>query len=253
MNIKNFEKWDMTPMSYSRLSAFKNYPTQFIINKIFKYQIPPSPAMRTGHYVEELLHQKLIGEEVKLDKALLQFEEEFKDYFNGDDVAKYLDLIPKFYKNCEGLFTKMGNYKIHSYQEELHTEILGIPFLGYSDFVFDMGDELFVYDLKTKGRMAINHGDKLQQWIYKKALEEKYNKKVSCHLYIVTPTKHHFEEIIFEDNHEIEIHNILKGLNKVFELCNEPKDFAYLYQPNKDDFIWNSPQMITARQEIWGI
>ena len=253
MNTSNFEKWGMNPMSYSRLSAFRNYPTQFIINKIFKYEIPPSPAMKTGHYVEELLYQKLQGETPNVDKALLDFEEQLQDYHDQEAVQKYLGLIPKFYKQCEGLFAKMGNYKIHSYQEELRTNILGVDFIGYSDFVFDMDDELFVYDLKTKGRMSVNHSDKLQQWIYKKALEEKYQKKVSCHLYIVTPSKHHFEEIVFEDSHQIEIHNILKGMNKVFEMCNEPKDFAYLYQPNKDDFIWNSPEMIKARGEIWGI
>lgn len=253
MNIKNFEKWGMNPMSYSRLASFRNYPTQFIINKIYKYNIPPSPAMRTGHFVEELLYQKLKGETPAMDKALLDFEEQMQDYHDQDQVQKYLKLIPKFYDNCEGLFKKMGNYPIHSYQEELHTSILGVNFLGFSDFVFDLGDELLVYDLKTKGRMAVNHSDKLQQWIYKKALEEKYQKKVSCHLYIVTPSKHHFEEIVFDDSHEIEINNLLKGLDKVLHFCNSKEDFALLYQPNKDDFIWNSPEMIKARGEIWGI
>lgn len=253
MNKANFEKWGMNPMSYSRLSSFRNYPTQFIINKIFKYNIPPNPAMRTGHYVEDLLHQKLKGDTVNLDQALLDFENEFENYHDQANVKKYLGYIPKFYHHCEGLFKKMGNYKLHSFQEELHTEILGVNFVGYSDYVFDMGDELFMYDLKTKGRMSINHSDKLQQWIYKKALEEKYNKKVSCHLYIVSPTKHHFEDIIFNDSHEIEINNILKGMDKVFEICNTKEDFALLYQPNLDDFIWNNPDIIKARGEIWGI
>ena len=253
MNIDNFKKWGMERMSYSRMSSFKNYPSQFVINRIYGYDTGSSPAMLTGNIVEQMLYDYMIGAESPLEMHLDEFAEKFADYHKQEDVVKYLELIPKFYKNCEALFNKMSNYKLHSYQEELRTEILGIPFLGYSDFVYDMGDELFVYDLKTKGRLSINHSDKLQQWIYKKALEEKYNKPVTCHLYIVTPTKHHFEEIVFNYSHEVEIHNILKGMNKVFELCNDKKDFAFLYQPNLDDFIWNSPKIIQARKEIWGI
>lgn len=253
MNIKNFKKWGMERMSYSRLNSFKNYPSQFVINRIYGYDTGSSPAMSCGNVVEDMLHNYMQGNDINLSSILESFAEKFADYHKQEDVIKYLELIPKFYKNCEALFNKMGNYKLHSYQEELHTEILGIPFLGYSDFVFDMGDELFVYDLKTKGRMSIKHSDKLQQWIYKKALEEKYDKPVTCHLYIVTPTKHHFEEIIFNYSHEVEIDNILKGMNKVFEFCDDKKDFAFLYQPNLDDFIWNNPQIIQARKEIWGI
>ena len=253
MNLENFKKWNMNPMSYSRLNSFKTYPCQFIINRIYGISTGTNPAMVTGNIVEEMLNNFMKGEELPLKTHLDEFAERLADFNDQEQVVKYLELIPQFFSQCKPLFEKMGNYKLHSYQEELHTEILGIPFIGYSDFVFDMGDELFVYDLKTKGRMAINHSDKLQQWVYRKALEEKYNKKVTCHLYIVTPTKHHFEEILFNDSHEIEIHNILKGMNKAFELCNDKKDFAYLYQPDTDNFIWNSPNMVKARQEIWGI
>lgn len=253
MNLDNFRKWEMNPMSYSRLNSFKTYPCQFIINKIFGINTGTNPPMLTGNIVEEMLNNFMKGEELPLKTHLDEFAERLADFHDQEQVVKYLELIPQFFSQCKPLFEKMGNYKLHSYQEELHTEILGIPFIGYSDFVFDMGDELFVYDLKTKGRMAINHSDKLQQWVYRKALEEKYNKKVTCHLFIVTPKKHHFEEIVFEDAHEIEIHNILKGMNKAFELCNDKKDFAYLYQPDTSSFIWNSPDMVKARQEIWGI
>jgi hypothetical protein len=54
-----------------------------------------------------------------------------------------------------------------------------------------------MYDLKTKGRMAINHYDKLQQWFYRKALQETYNVEVECFLFIVTPAKSHLEPIDF--------------------------------------------------------
>ncbi len=256
MNKENFSKFDLLPMSYSKLNSFRSYPTQFIINKIFKINTGTNPAMFTGIIVEELLKDLLEGNdsEQNTQYALKDFQRELADYHDQDQVAKYLKLIPKYYENCRALFNRFGNQPLHSYQEELTVEIEGIPFIGYSDFVWDLGEEgMFIFDLKTKGRMAINHSDKLQQLIYKKALEEKYQKPVHCNLFVVTPTKHHFEEIVFTDEHEIEIRNILKGMDKVLQLCNTPKDFAYIYQPNVDDFIWNSPKMVEARRQIWGI
>jgi hypothetical protein len=77
--------------------------------------------------------------------------------------------------------------------------------------------------------------------------------EVECYLFIVTPAKSHLEPIDFIDEYEIEISNGLKSMNKVLELCNEPKDFAYLYQPNVDDFFWRSPHLKNARKDIWGI
>ncbi|BAQ91830.1 nuclease [uncultured Mediterranean phage uvMED] len=256
MNKENFSKFDLLPMSYSKLNSFRSYPTQFIINKIFKINTGTNPAMFTGIIVEELLKDLLEGNdsEQNTQYALKDFQRELADYHDQDQVAKYLKLIPKYYENCRALFNRFGNQPLHSYQEELTVEIEGIPFIGYSDFVWDLGEEgMFIFDLKTKGRMAINHSDKLQQLIYKKALEQKYQKPVHCSLFVVTPTKHHFEEIVFTDEHEIEIRNILKGMDKVLQLCNTPKDFAYIYQPNVDDFIWNSPKMVEARRQIWGI
>jgi len=260
MDKEGFEHWELLPMSYSKLNSWRSYPCQFIINKIFKINTGTNPAMFTGIIVEELLKDLLQGNDSENNTyhALKDFQRQLADYHNQDEVAKYLKLIPKYYENCRALFNRFGNQPLHSYQEELNIDIevdgVKIPFVGYSDFVWDLGEEgMFIFDLKTKGRMAINHSDKLQQLIYKKALEQKYQKPVHCSLFVVTPTKHHFEEIEFTDEHEIEIRNILKGMDRVLQVCDEPKDWAYIYQPNVDDFIWNNPKMVEARRQIWGI
>jgi len=41
MDKKNFEKWGMERMSYSRLNSFKNYPCKFILEKIYGYKFIP--------------------------------------------------------------------------------------------------------------------------------------------------------------------------------------------------------------------
>mgnify|MGYP001312931038 CR=1 FL=1 len=247
-----FKKFDLLPMSYSKLNSFSNFPCQFIINKIYKQDTGINPAMRVGHLVEEMLHEKLLGKEP--DQALYQnkLEDELFDYHDQENLNKYINYIPQFYKQCLPLFQKLGNYKLHSYQEEIKTNILGIDFIGYTDFIFDLDDCLFIYDLKTKARMAINHSEYLQQWVYRKALQEKYKKPVHCHLYIVTPKKYHIEDIEFDDDIEIEIHNKLKGMTSLLQKCNTPEDIALLYQPNLDSWEWNV-QTIPARKQIWGI
>jgi len=255
-----FEKFDLLPMSYSRLNSFANFPCQFIIQKIYKLDTGSSPAARVGTLVEEILVEKLKDNNPRADLeglniavAQKKLKDEFADYHDQENVKKYLSYIPKMYQQCEQLFNQLGNYPLLSYQEKIETEILGIPFIGYTDFIFDLDDELWVYDLKTKARMSKpSNMEYLQQWIYKKALEEKYQKPVHTHLYIVTPTKYHSEELIFSDTNEIEIHNKIKGMAKMLEKCDDEEDIAFLYQPNLDSWEWNE-QNIPARKQIWGI
>ena len=248
-----FEKFDLLPMSYSKLNSFSNYPCQFIINKLYKVDTGTNPAMRAGQVVEELLYDSLMRKDVYMDKVLLHFEEDFCDFYDQEKVSKYLEYIPKMYKQCDSFLKQLGNYQLLSYQEEISTSILGINFIGYTDFLFDLGDELWLYDLKTKARMSKpSNSEYLQQWIYKKALEEKYQKPVHCHLDIITPTKRHCEELFFNDSHEIEIYNKIKGMASLLQKCNTPEDVALLYQPNLDSWEWNE-QNIPARKQIWGI
>lgn len=248
-----FEKFDLLPMSYSKLNSFSNYPCQFIINKLYKVDTGTNPAMRAGQVVEELLYDSLMRKDIYMDKVLLHFEEDFCDYHDQEKVSKYLEYIPKMYKQCNSFLKQLGNYQLLSYQEEISTSILGINFIGYTDFLFDLGDELWLYDLKTKARMSKpSNSEYLQQWIYKKALEEKYQKPVHCHLDIITPTKRHCEELFFNDSHEIEIYNKIKGMASLLQKCNTPEDVALLYQPNLDSWEWNA-QNIPARKQIWGI
>lgn len=253
MNIKNFEKWDLLPMSPSKLRGFTTYTGQFIVEKIYKRLGTSSPPAIAGNTVEPMLQDYLQGKEVNTDEYLTKFKTETLDFPKREDVDKYVDLIPKMFEQSKAFKEIVADKEQHSYQEELFTEVMGIPFRGFSDFIYKKDNKLFMYDLKTKGRMSVNHNDKLQQWFYRKALQETYNVEVECFLFIVTPAKSHLEPIDFIDEYEIEINNGLKSLNKVLELCNEPKDFAYLYQPNVDDFFWRSPHLYKARKDIWGI
>ena len=213
MNIKNFEKWDLLPMSPSKLRGFTTYTGQFIVEKIYKRLGTSSPPALAGNTVEPMLQDYLEGKEVNVDEYLTKFKTETLDFPIRDDVEKYVDLIPKMFEQSKAFKEIVADKEQHSYQEELFTEVMGIPFRGFSDFVYKKDNKLYMYDLKTKGRMSINHYDKLQQWFYRKALQEAYNMEVECYLFIVTPAKSHLEPIDFIDEYEIEISNGLKSMN----------------------------------------
>ena len=253
LNIKNFEKWDLLPMSPSKLNGYRNYTCQFIIEKIYKRLGKSSPAAFAGNTVEPMLYDYLIGKEINQKEYLSKFKKETLDYPIREDVDKYEKLIPKMFEQAKAFRDVVADKELHSYQEELFTEVLSVPFRGFSDFVYKKNNKLYMYDLKTKGRMAINHYDKLQQWFYRKALQETYKMEVECFLFIVTPSKSHLEPIEFTEEFEIEINNGLKSMDKVLQICNTPKDFAFLYQPNLDDYIWRSKHLYQARKDIWGV
>lgn len=249
MNIDNFKKWDLLPLSFSKISQFKQYPSQFVLQRIYKMQPQPSVAMKIGLSVEQGLHHYLSG--LSFDKArdimLEHFYENVGIPYEDTDIEK----MKSMFNQTTHLLRK--NYEYLSYQEEVQTTILDIPVVGYVDFIFTTGDTLEVIDLKCKNQMRFYHTENLQQTIYRKALQEKYNKPVNVSLYVVTPKKHEFKEIEYHEDYMVELENTVKGLDKVLEICNEPKDFAYLYQPNIDDFIWNNETLLSQRKEVWGI
>jgi hypothetical protein len=157
-------------MSPSKLRGFTTYTGQFIVEKIYKRLGTSSPPALAGNTVEPMLQDYLEGKEVNVDEYLTKFKTETLDFPIRDDVEKYVDLIPKMFEQSKAFKEIVADKEPHSYQEELFTEVMGIPFRGFSDFIYKKDNKLFMYDLKTKGRMAINHYDKLQQWFYRKAL-----------------------------------------------------------------------------------
>ena len=142
LDQKVFEKFDLLPMSFSKLNSFSNYPCQFIINKIYKVDTGTNPAMRVGHLVEEMLHEKIIGKEPDLALYQNKLEEELCDYHDQSRLNDYIDYIPKFYKQCLPLFDYYGNYQLQSYQEELKTKSNVIEVVELKE------------KLPTKGRIA---------------------------------------------------------------------------------------------------
>lgn len=270
---KIFEKFNLLPFSPSRLNSFKNFPCGFVLRYIYEYDFPANEKMIRGSAIEHGIHYYLANQNEKaelidnINESL--YQEARRSMFNYyDDGTKFvldqdkaekerLMLEPSFYiaLNCllDDNITFKGSEYITS-QMEVTTEILGVPFRGYVDFVFESEQLVTVIDLKSKSRLQKNRSDILQQAIYKKALREKYkDKAVDVSMLIVTPKKYEIVDILNTEKEMKEIEMSLISLANMMKICKTKDNVASLITPNLDDWYWSDKDKVLAREEIWGI
>ena len=270
---KIFEKFNLLPFSPSRLNSFKNFPCGFVLRYIYEYDFPANEKMIRGSAIEHGIHYYLSNQNEKaelvdnINESL--YQEARRSMFNYyDDGTKFvldqdkaekerLMLEPSFYiaLNCllDDNITFKGSDFVTS-QMEVTTEILGVPFRGYVDFVFESEQLVTVIDLKSKSRLQKNRSDILQQAIYKKALREKYkDKAVDVSMLIVTPKKYEIVDILNTEKEMKEIEMSLISLANMMKICKTKDNVASLITPNLDDWYWSDKDKVLAREEIWGI
>jgi hypothetical protein len=270
---KIFEKFNLLPFSPSRLNSFKNFPCGFVLRYIYEYDFPANEKMIRGSAIEHGIHYYLSNQNEKaelvdnINESL--YQEARRSMFNYyDDGTKFvldqdkaekerLMLEPSFYiaLNCllDDNITFKGSDFVTS-QMEVTTEVLGVPFRGYVDFVFESEQVVTVIDLKSKSRLQKNRSDILQQAIYKKALREKYkDKAVDVSMLIVTPKKYEIVDILNTEKEMKEIEMSLISLANMMKICKTKDNVASLITPNLDDWYWSDKDKVLAREEIWGI
>lgn len=270
---KIFEKFNLLPFSPSRLNSFKNFPCGFVLRYIYEYDFPANEKMVRGSAIEHGIHYYLSNQNEKaelvnnINQSL--YGEAKRTMFNYyDDGTKFvLDqdkaekersmLEPSFNIALNCLLDDNITFKSSQYitsQMEVSTEILGVPFRGYVDFVFESEQLVTVIDLKSKSRLQKNRSDILQQAIYKKALREKYkDKAVDVSMLIVTPKKYEIVDILNTEKEMKEIEMSLISLANMMKICKTKDNVASLITPNLDDWYWSDKDKVLAREEIWGI
>ena len=270
---KIFEKFNLLPFSPSRLNSFKNFPCGFVLRYIYEYDFPANEKMIRGSAIEHGIHYYLSNQNEKaelvdnINESL--YQESRRSMFNYyDDGTKFvldqdkaekerLMLEPSFYIALNCLLDDNITFKSSEFvtsQMEVSTEILGVPFRGYVDFVFESEQLVTVIDLKSKSRLQKNRSDILQQAIYKKALREKYkDKAVDVSMLIVTPKKYEIVDILNTEKEMKEIEMSLISLANMMKICKTKDNVASLITPNLDDWYWSDKDKVLAREEIWGI
>ena len=109
MKREVFEKWDLLPLSHSKLSSFKHFPCQFIINKIYKLDTGDNPSMSAGRNVEKALYRYIVeGAKSKQDiisECIDQFVADMQPYEYDTNIIKKFCEIRKINIKC---FSKLN-------------------------------------------------------------------------------------------------------------------------------------------------
>ena len=266
-NIKNmidkktFNKFDLLPFSASRINSWIEDKSSFVLHYLYKYDFAPSCAMVRGSAIEYGLSLFFKTKEINnpincIAKAFQYYDEQVSFSLESDEEKiKQRDMIKPI---TELLFPKITqtNLSFTDYQMKIETNILGVPFIGYTDFTFENEEEITVIDVKTTTKFQMRDSHVLQQAIYKKALEEKYNKKVDVKLLYCTPKKCDFIE--FDVDEPIHLQTVelnLKNCSNVLGKCKSPQDASLDLIPDLNDWRWKyaSQDKLDARKKVWGV
>ena len=268
---EQFEKFDLLPLSHSRINSYIEHKADFVAKYIYGNQMPSTPSMTRGNAVEMGLNHYLTGEsedriiwkQEAVDFAINYFMD-LKPFFTEtvDEIEKELKVIKPMTELLIDKFDNGGlrtgsNFKRHftGYQNQISTQILGLDLIGFTDFTFEFEDEIIVIDVKTSSQFKLNYGHVLQQAIYKKAIQEKSNKNVRVRLLMTTKSKCDFIDADFDDPKHLQyIECHLMSLGSLLAKCKYKEDISKIIIPDLAHWSWNkaSKEKIAIRQNIWG-
>ena len=251
--MKQFDKFDLLPLSFSTLDQFHKYPCQWVLRKIFKEKLPSNAAMERGTAIELGIAQMFI-KNIPWSNAVSLAQGNFDDHCPKPWTNKHIEergLIPQAIEvGYEELYPK-GVFK--RWQPQFNFEIKGLPFVGYEDFHFETEDKEDIYiDLKSTKRKPnpFPTSHLIQQSLYRKASNTR-----CMNLYIVSlksGCNALWNEVENPQPYIVMVEKVLDSMTYVLDMCETKEDMLKLFVPNIDDWMWNDDALIDLRKKYWG-
>ena len=278
IDLKVFEKFEtenhLLPFSASRLKSYKNNKAKFFLDYVLGYPRISNFKMIRGLAVEFAVNKLFQKNEEKwkdvevgqnyVSIAQTYFKSSSSFLDENEDKQKQYDMIEPMVKQILKAFLPFLLPKFletTKLQYKITTEIGGVPFQGFCDYVFEDEDTIYIVDLKTKDKFMLTNDAKLQMAIYKKAYQEKTNKNIDCSFLLATGKEPRrkdqkvceFVPFIPDYDYIGEAETHLKSLEHTLKLANSIDDLKVLFAPKLDDYEWKDPDAKKNRQEVWGI
>lgn len=201
-------------LSVTALNHFLSCPSEFIYQSILKLPRAPAPLPEKGIAVHEAFARIWSEKEPRAKKLLSVFKGAVSSYlersllpvFEKEAVKKELfEDAPIIVKELQGHF--VGSALVESWSESRFEGVyegksVSIPIHGQLDAVQEKGDEVFVFDYKTKEKMSVaeikgqtksSKGDYFRQLVFYKLLlqsDPRYkNKQVIPSLIFALPDR----------------------------------------------------------------
>lgn len=255
LSLEPFKRFDLLPLSFSRINKFVTDRPGFYISYIHGFK-GSSCAMERGTWAEHGVLKIFEGlsEEDAIKDALYYFDKAVEEKKLQDDPKRSTEKtnIPLYIK---GFWKELKQFELEDFQEEQKSEILGVPIIGYTDFGLSTPIEstYFKVDLKSSGRMpsTLTNSVSLQQSYYTSTSNVE-NKVLYS---VVSRGKNTVKWFNLENTgtYQRVFRDMIISMHSFLSKCEDKEEMKKLIVPDLDNWIWNYDKKVTeVRKEIWG-
>ena len=249
LTLEPFERFNLLPLSFSRINKFVTDRTGFYISYIHGFK-GSSCSMERGTWAEHGV----------IKDALYFYDKSVEEKNLQDDPKRSIERtnIPLYIK---GFWKELRQFEFHDFQEEQKSEILGVPLTGFTDFGLivsqsapEQTEEIyFKVDLKSSGRMPskLTNSISLQQSYYTSTSNVE-NKVLYS---VVSKGKNSTKWFNLENTgtYQKVFRDMIISMHSFLSKCEDKEEMKKLIVPDLDLWIWNyDPKVTKIRKEIWG-
>lgn len=255
LSLEPFERFDLLPLSFSRINKFVTDRPGFYISYIHKYK-GSSCAMERGTWAEHGVLKIFEGmsEEDAIKDALYYFDKAVEEKKLEDDPKRSTERtnIPLYIK---GFWKELKQFELEDFQEKQESKILDIPIIGYTDFglLTPIENIYFKVDLKSSGRMPskLTNSVSLQQSYYTST--SNVENKVLYSVVSRGENKTKWFNLENTATYERVFRDMIISMHSFLSKCEDKEEMKKLIVPDLDNWIWNyDPKVTRIRKEIWG-
>ncbi len=255
LSLEPFERFDLLPLSFSRINKFVTDRPGFYISYIHKFK-GSSCAMERGTWAEHGTLKLFEGmsEEDAIKDALYYFDKAVEEKNLEEDPKRSTERtnIPLYIK---GFWKELKQFELEDFQEKQESKILDIPIIGYTDFglLTPIDNIYFKVDLKSSGRMpsTLTNSVSLQQSYYTSTSNVE-NKVLYS---VVSRGKNSTKWFNLENTgtYQRVFRDMIISMHSFLSKCEDKEEMKKLIVPDLDNWIWDyDPKVTKIRKEIWG-
>ena len=255
LSLEPFERFDLLPLSFSRINKFVTDRPGFYISYIHGFK-GSSCAMERGTWAEHGTLKLFEGmsEEDAIKDALYYFDKAVEEKKLEEDPKRSTERtnIPLYIK---GFWKELKQFELEDFQEKQESKILDIPIIGYTDFglLTPIDNIYFKVDLKSSGRMpsTLTNSVSLQQSYYTSTSNVE-NKVLYS---VVSRGKNSTKWFNLENTgtYQRVFRDMIISMHSFLSKCEDKEEMKKLIVPDLDNWIWNyDPKVTKIRKEIWG-
>jgi hypothetical protein len=246
------ERHGLTHFSASSCNLFQADPALFVMEKLLGMRGSVGAAAYRGTAAEHGVTVGLINPAASLrscqDAAVKEFDR-LSALSTDPNREKERDAVTGIVEQGLAELRQYGVPSLVQQRIEWKHESLPLPFIGFSDFVWE--DHGIIVDLKSQLRLSseISTNHARQVALYGAALTDNADLRIcyatpkKCATYRVENAREHLAALV----------RIAQTIERFLSVSDDPKELAGIVVPNVDSFYYNDPTTRQKAFEVYGI